>query len=188
MAGPPCRDHTAGVSPGTLEETARWVGAARWLELRCFELLGGWVTTTPEPDVKLAFARQSHHHAWHAELFERVLPSANGFSADGLVAAPDDSWSAFLDDLAALTVTGDRLVGAYELLMPGKLDEYERWHSAVDPVQDAPLRRWLGFVVMDEHADLAEGRALLVDRGATAAAPHREALVATHHRAGRLLR
>jgi hypothetical protein len=188
VAGPPCRDHTAGVSPGTLEETARWVGAARWLELRCFELLGGWVTTTPEPDVKLAFARQSHHHAWHAELFERVLPSANGFSADGLVAAPDDSWSAFLDDLAALTVTGDRLVGAYELLMPGKLDEYEHWHSAVDPVQDAPLRRWLGFVVMDEHADLAEGRALLVDRGATAAAPHREALVATHHRAGRLLR
>ena len=30
--------------------------------------------------------------------------------------------------------------------MPAKLDEYERWHAMVDPVQDAPLRRWLGFV------------------------------------------
>jgi hypothetical protein len=176
------------VSPGTLEETARRVGAARWLELRCFELLGGWVTTTPEPDVKLAFARQSHHHAWHAELFERVLPSANGFSADGLVAAPDDAWRALLDELATLSATNDRLVGAYELLMPGKLDEYERWYAGVGPVQDAPLRRWLGFVVMDERADLAEGRELLVERGAAAAAPQRAALVAAHDRAGRLLR
>ena len=188
MAAPPLPDNTAGVSPGTLEETARWVGAARWLELRCFELLGGWVTTTPEPEVKLAFARQSHHHAWHAELFERVLPSANGFSADGVVVPPDDAWDALLDKLDGLSATIDRLVGAYELLMPGKLDEYERWYGAVDPVQDAPLRRWLGFVVMDEQADLAEGRALLAGRGAAGAAPHREALVAAHERAGRLLR
>jgi hypothetical protein len=112
------------VSPGTLAETARWIGAARWLELRCFELLGGWVVTTPESDVKLAFARQSHHHAWHAELFERVLPSANGFAADGLVTAPDDAWSALIDALAALSATNDRLVGAYEVLMPAKVAEY----------------------------------------------------------------
>jgi hypothetical protein len=164
------------------------VGAARWLELRCFELLGGWVASTPEPDVKLAFARQSHHHAWHAELFERVLPAANGFSADGLVAPPDDAWVALLDDLTGLTVTNDRLVGAYEVLMPAKLEEYARWHGAVDPVQDAPLRRWLGFVVMDERADLAEGRALLDSRGAAAAAPQRTALLAAQQRAGRLLR
>jgi hypothetical protein len=176
------------MSRGTLEETARWVGAARWVELRCFELLGGWVPTTPEPDVKLAFARQSHHHAWHAELFERVLPAANGFSADGLVTAPDDAWVALLDDLVALTATSARLVGAYEMLVPTKLGEYERWFDAVDPVRDAPLRRWLGFVIVDEHADLAEGRALLDDRGAAAAAPHREALAAASRRAGLLLR
>jgi hypothetical protein len=176
------------MSRGTLEETARWVGAARWLELRCFELLGGWVSTTPEPDVKLAFARQSHHHAWHAELFERVLPAANGFSAEGLVTAPDDAWAALLDDLVALTATSDRLVGAYEVLMPAKLGEYEGWFDAVDPVRDAPLRRWLGFVIVDEHADLAEGRALLDDRVVAAAAPHRAALAAASRRAGLLLR
>jgi hypothetical protein len=164
------------------------VGAARWLELRCFELLGGWVTTTPEPDVKLALARQSHHHAWHAELFERVLPSANGFSANGLVAAPDDAWAALVNDLVALSATNDRLVGAYEVLMPAKLTEYEAWLDTVDPVQDAPLRRWLGFVIVDEHADLAEGRALLADRAAAASSPHREALATAQRRAGRLLR
>ena len=55
-------------------------------------------------------------------------------------------------------------------------------------MQDAPLRRWLGFVVMDERTDLAEGRALLDGRGAAGAAPHRDALVAAQERAGRLLR
>jgi hypothetical protein len=72
--------------------------------------------------------------------------------------------------------------------MPAKLAEYEDWLDTVDPVQDAPLRRWLGFVIVDEHADLAEGRALLDDRRAAASAPHREALAAAHRRAGRLLR
>jgi hypothetical protein len=164
------------------------VGAARWLELRCFELLGGWVTTTPEPDVKLAFARQSHHHAWHAELFERVLPSANGFSADGLVTAPGDAWTALVDDLLALTSTNDRLAGAYDVLLPAKLAEYEEWLDAIDPIQDAPLRRWLGFVVADERADLTEGRALLGDRDAAASAPRREPLAEARRRAGPLLR
>ena len=62
----------------TLDDTARRIARARWLEERCFEVLGGWVASTPEPEVKLVLARQSHHHAWHAELFERVLPVASG--------------------------------------------------------------------------------------------------------------
>ncbi len=95
---------------------------ARWIEQRCFELLGGWVTSTPEPDVKLVFARQSHHHAWHAELFDRVLPSANGFTADGL----RDRAECRVDRAGrrprrAHRRRSDRLVGAYDVLMPATL-------------------------------------------------------------------
>lgn len=182
------RVHTAVVSSETLEVTARRVGHARWVEQRCFELLGGWVTSTPEPEVKIVFARQSHHHAWHAELFDKVLPLANGFTADGLVTAPSAEWSAFVDDLAALSATGDRLVGAYEVLMPATLAEYEHWLGIADPVRDAPLRRWLGFVIADMGADLAEGRAALAASGTAGAAPHRPELLATLQRAGSLLR
>jgi hypothetical protein len=182
------RGHTALVSPETLEVTARRVGHARWLEQRCFELLGGWVTSTPEPEVKIVFARQSHHHAWHAELFDKVLPLANGFTADGLVTAPNAEWSALVDDLAALQSTADRLVGAYEVLMPATLAEYEHWLGIADPIRDAPLRRWLGFVIADLVADLAEGRAALAASGMAETAPHRPELVATLRRAGSLLR
>jgi hypothetical protein len=171
-----------------LEDTARRVGNARWLEQRCFEILGGWVVSTPEPEVKLVFARQSHHHAWHAELFDKVLPSANGFDAAGLVTAPSAEWDSYLADLAGTTATVDRLGGMYELLMPATIDEYEQWSETADPVRDAPLRRWLGFVIADERADLADGRAQLGARAPTGPTSRRAELEAVRDRAGALLR
>ena len=50
--------------------------------------------------------------------------------------------------------------------------------AIADPMRDAPLRRWLGFVIADERADLAEGRAALAASGTADAAPHRPELVA----------
>jgi hypothetical protein len=172
----------------TLEETARWIGHSRWLEERCFELFGGWVPTTPEPDAKLAFARQSHHHAWHAELFDRVSPAANGFNADGLVGAPNDGWEVLFAKMVGLASTVERVVAAYELLIPHKLREYERWRSVTDEIRDAPLLRWLAFVILDERNDLAEGQALLEDRTDEVPWAFRAPLEAAVTRAGPLLR
>ena len=31
---------------GTIDDTARAIARARWLESRCFEILGGWVAST----------------------------------------------------------------------------------------------------------------------------------------------
>ncbi len=42
--------------------TARRAGAARWLDARLFEILGGWVAGVPEPEVKIALATQAGHH------------------------------------------------------------------------------------------------------------------------------
>ena len=41
--------------PGSfsVEESARRVGNYKWIEMRLFEVLGGWVATVPELDVKL---------------------------------------------------------------------------------------------------------------------------------------
>lgn len=171
---------------GTIDDTARAIARARWLELRCFEILGGWVSSTPEPEVKLVFARQSHHHAWHAELFERVRPVASGLDVAHHDEA-DPRWRGVLAELEALTTTADRLAGAFLVLLPTKLAEYEEWLAAADPVQDAPLRRWLGFVCADEHADLAEGRALAARVAGVDAAPGRAAVEAALAAAGALL-
>jgi hypothetical protein len=165
------------VTPETLDDTARRITRARWLESRCFEILGRWVPSTPEPDVKLVLARQSHHHAWHAELFDRVRPVANGLDGDRHT-RHEPAWDDLLRSVEALTATADRLAAAFGVVLPATLGEYEQWLVTVDPIRDAPLRRWLGFVVADERADLDEGRALLGSYPAAADAPGR-ARVAT---------
>lgn len=174
------------MTPSTIDDTARAIARARWLELRCFEILGGWVASTPEPEVKLLFARQSHHHAWHAELFERVRPTASGLD----VTHHDEAhprWTGVLAELEALTTTADRLAGAFAVLLPTKLAEYERWLAEADPVRDAPLRRWLGFVLSDEHADLVEGRGVAEHIPGADAAPGRASVEAALAAAGPLL-
>lgn len=174
------------MAPGTIDDTARAIARARWLELRCFEILGGWVPSTPEPEVKLLLARQSHHHAWHAELFERVRPTASGLDVDHHEDA-SPPWTGVLAELEALTTTADRLAGAFGVLIPTKLAEYEAWLTGTDPVRDAPLRRWLGFVLADEHADLAEGRGVVEHVAGAATAPGRAAVEAALAAAGPLL-
>lgn len=174
------------MAPGTIDDTARRIVRARWLELRCFEILGSWVASTVEPEAKLAFARQSHHHAWHAELFERVLPVASGLET-GHHDDATPGWSAVLDVLSRLTTTGDRLAGVYTALLPAKLAEYERWLDDTDAVRDAPLRRWLGFVVADEQADLAEGQRLVHGTPGADGGPGRVAVEAAIDAAGPLL-
>jgi len=174
------------MTPSTIDDTARAIARARWLELRCFEILGGWVASTPEPEVKLLFARQSHHHACHAELFERVRPTASGLDVSHHD-EPHPRWLGVLAEVAALTTTADRLAGAFWVLLPAKLGEYERWLAETDPVRDAPLRRWLGFVLSDERADLGEGRAVVEHVAGVESAPGRAAVEAALAAAGPLL-
>ena len=162
------------MTTGTLTDSSRRIARARLLEERCFEILGAWVATCTDPEVKLCFARQSHHHAWHAELFGRVLTDANGFEPAS--AEPDPTVAEFLDVLASASGPVDRLAGMFELWVPRTVATYERWLDGVDPVREAPLARWLTFVVSDEKADLAEGRALLAARSSGGATPGRAAL------------
>ena len=37
----------------TVEQSAARVGHYKWIEMRLFEVLGGWVATVPELDVKM---------------------------------------------------------------------------------------------------------------------------------------
>jgi hypothetical protein len=62
--------------PGTfsVEDSARRVGNYKWIETKLFEVLGGWVATVPELDVKMRLGTHCYHHAWHAELWHKRLP------------------------------------------------------------------------------------------------------------------
>jgi len=66
----------------TVEESARRVGHYKWIEMRLFEALGGWVATVPELDVKLRLGTHCYHHAWHAELWHKRLPELREMNPD----------------------------------------------------------------------------------------------------------
>src|SRR5436190_4944306 len=104
--------------PGSfdVEESARRVGNYKWVEMRLFEALGGWVATVPELDVKLRLGAHTYKHAWHAELWHKRLPELREMNPDRLTQPANEHVEAFV---AAMTEPEDKgetiekLVGVY---------------------------------------------------------------------------
>jgi hypothetical protein len=129
---------------------ARSVRARRfqWLERRLFEVLGGWVPTVPEPDVKLALRSHSFQHAWHAALWADLLPtSQHGATAS---AAPDGALAPVLDAVAEPSGTLARLVGAYRVVLPRVVTAYAGQVEEASPLSEGPLVRALNLMLADD--------------------------------------
>ena len=154
----------ADPTPFTLEESARRLGHYAWTEARLFELIGGWVATVPEIDVKLRIAPHSHHHAWHADLWRGCLPKLREMAADDLIrpAGPDvDAFVAALAEPQAPELTIEKLVGAYRVAVPHLVAAYTHHQGRTSAVADAPTIRTLGIVLRDELDDWREGELAL---------------------------
>jgi hypothetical protein len=145
-------------------ESARRVGNYKWIEMRLFEALGGWVATVPELDVKLVLGRQCYHHAWHAELWNKRLPELREMNTERLTEPPNDAMVAFVDavrDPEAPELTIEKLVGVYRVLIPRKIAAYTFHLNATSRITDAPTMRSLTFILQDEFEDWREGEMLL---------------------------
>jgi hypothetical protein len=148
--------------PGlTIDESARLLGHLRWLEERLFEVLGGWVRTTADPDTKLLLARHSAHHAWHAELLAKCLPDTRDHDPAALTAPAGAEWATLVDELRALDTDPARVVAVYEVVQPALIRSYEGFLAGASPVRDAAGIRWVGIVLTDERADLVEASGAL---------------------------
>jgi hypothetical protein len=148
----------------SVEESARRVGHYKWIEMRLFEVLGGWVATVPEVDVKVMLGRHCYHHAWHAELWHKRLPELREMNPERLCRAPNPDLEAFV---AALTepeaheFTIEKLVGVYRVLLPRKIGAYTYHLNGTSKITDAPTIRSLGFILDDELTDWREGEMML---------------------------
>jgi hypothetical protein len=167
----------------SLDESARRAGAHHWAETRLFEVLGGWVGSTPEVGAKLMLDRHSHHHAWRAGQWWDRLPVLADVDRRALSAAPQGPAAAALDRLAGLEGTAARLAGAYRVALPRLWVAYERHLGAAGPVSDGSTRRTLAIVAADIAADWHEGevalQGLLTDRDSVAAASRAVAAIET---------
>lgn len=145
---------------GSLAALAAWLGQARHLEQRCYEILGGWVAETPEHAAKALFAEQCYHHAWHAEVWGDRFPAGYGHDLETATRATSPALAAALDALARAPGTAERLVGFYRVVLPRKVVAYDRLLRASSPVGDRPVLRWLELVLRDEVEDWRSGEAL----------------------------
>jgi hypothetical protein len=145
-----------------LAETARRLGRLRWIELRLFEVLGGWVASTPEHEVKAMLAAQSYRHAWHGQVWAERFPAGYGHDLDQATAAAGEAGlGGWMAQVAALEGSVARLTALYRVVLPRLVVGYRRWQQEADPVADGPLLRWLGFVLVDEVDDWQAGTTAL---------------------------
>jgi hypothetical protein len=161
----------------TLGETAARLGRLRWLELRVYEVMGGWVASTREPEAKVLLAEQCYHHAWHADVWGERFPSGYGLELDEATGPGGPALAGALDRIAALASTADRLTALYQVVLPRKIVAYREWRERANPVSDAALVRWLQLVLSDEVEDWQRGEVLLQRLLASTASVERAARV-----------
>ena len=152
--------------PGSfsVEETAERVGHYKWIEMRLFEVLGGWVATVPEIDVKLRLGTHCYHHAWHSELWHKRLPELREMNPENLTLPPNDELVTFVDALTepeAPELTIEKLVGVYRVLIPHKIAAYTYHRNNTSRITDAPTIRSLDFALADELDDWRDGEMLI---------------------------
>ncbi len=148
---------------GSTAEAAQLAGHHHWVEMRLFEVMGGWVQAVPELEVKIHLHTESHRHAWHADLWRPSLAGPPG-SAEGRRVPPGDGTERVLDALGALdgtTGTLEKLVGLYRVVLPRRIATCRRHRESASPVRDGPAMRVLDLVVGDEEADRRRGELLL---------------------------
>jgi len=148
----------------TVEESARRVGNYKWIEMRLFEALGGWVATVPELDVKMVMGRQCYHHAWHADLWHKRLPELREMNPDRLTQPPNDAMVQFVEAMTepeGKDETIEKLTGVYRVLLPHKIAAYTYHLNGTSRITDAPTIRSINFILQDEFEDWREGEMLL---------------------------
>lgn len=147
------------------EHWAARLGQYAWFEQQLFGLLGQWSAQSPDPDVCIVLARHARHRAWHAELWDQLLPAVAGRAATSLVQAPNDAIAELMAELGPSPSSAGgikkSLAGVYRVVGPGLLSTYEDHRATATAVAEAPSLRVLDQVLRDQTADLEEGNLLL---------------------------
>jgi hypothetical protein len=152
--------------PGSfsVEETARRVGNYKWAETKLFEVLGGWIATVPELDIKLRLGTHCYKHAWHAELWHKRLPELREMNPARLTVPANDALVRFVDAMtepedASLTI--EKLVGVYRVYIPHFISAYTYHLNNTSEITDMPTIRSLKFILQDEFEDWRDGEMLI---------------------------
>ncbi len=117
-------------------------------------LLGGWVPRFAPAGAKLLLARHARHFAWHAELWDGVVPVLHDRPEGSAVTEPTLQEAAAA--LAAATEPGE----VYDDVLPHVVAAYRGWSGESTPIAERPVMRVLDLVLHDLDFDAQEGHDL----------------------------
>ncbi len=147
-----------------VEQTAKRLGHYKWIEMKLFELLGGWAALTPELEVRFKLGEHCAHHAFHAELWHKQLVQLDESTSEKLVvpASPAvETFFAAIGDPVDPSSTVEKLVGLYRVLIPHLIAAYTFHLNTTSQIADAPTIRSLKFCLRDDEEEWREGEMIL---------------------------
>lgn len=148
----------------SVEETARRAGNYKWVEMKIFELMGGWVATLPELDIKLRLGSHCYHHAFHSELWHKRLPELREMNPERLTVPPNPEFEAFIAALGepeAADQSIEKLVGLYRVLLPHLIAAYTYHQNNTSTITDSPTIRNIEFCLRDDMEEWREGEMII---------------------------
>jgi hypothetical protein len=140
---------------------AEWsvrTSSARALEMQLAAKLGSWVPRVQTAAGKLLLARHARHHAWHAELWDGLVPVLHDQPA-----APGVTEPALRDASAALAGV-EEPAAVYDDVLPHLVAAYRTWSGEATPIAERPVMRVLDLVLRDLDFDAQEGHDLFSPR------------------------
>jgi hypothetical protein len=135
-------------------EWARRTESARAIEMQLAALVGGWVPRVTPAGAKLLLARHARHFAWHAELWDGLVPVLHDRLEESTVT------EVTLQDasVALAAVTEPREM--YDDVLPHVVAAYRGWSAESTPIAERPVMRVLDLVLHDLDFDAQEGHDL----------------------------
>jgi len=138
---------------GIVEWAAR-ISSARGLEMQLAARLGGWVPRVAPAAAKLLLARHARHFAWHAELWDGLVPVLHDHHEE-----PAVTEQRLLDASVALTAATEPKA-VYDDVLPLVVATYRAWSGEATPIAERPVMRVLDLVLHDLDFDAQEGHDL----------------------------
>jgi hypothetical protein len=139
-------------------EWARRVRGARDLELALSDTLGGWIPRVQSAGPKLLLARHARHLAWHADLWDGLVPVLHDHPT-GSEAGSGIAESGLREAAAALGAAVEARA-VYDDVLPELVATYRSWSGDATPIAERPLMRVLDLVLRDIDFDAQEGHDL----------------------------
>jgi hypothetical protein len=141
-----------------IAEWAERTGSARAIELQFAAKLGEWVPRVRPAAAKLLLARHARHHAWHAELWDGVVPVLHDRAVGPGISDP------VLREAAVALAGLEEPALLYDDVLSQVVAVYRSWSVETTPIAERPVMRVLDLVLRDLDFDAQEGHDLFSRR------------------------